>query len=232
MSQDRRDVTNDCMDLEDLARSTFDAGTRVCVEQVGLVHDRIGTHCMGFGELSAAPRVGGPLELRIRAARGLASSLVRELRVPAPGYLLVATERSVYLVALPDLENQAYPDAVENEAIAMLKALVQADEAGTDVTQYVRLAMDQDDERAALPRGPVFASVARAGDEENAEPLGQCELLAHVVPDAPLRIAAADGRVFATSDVVSVSPGESGEFRVETGNSVYVLAAIVPTSEG
>ncbi len=209
------------------AASPFARGARVGVEQIGVVAGRLGTHSMGHGELLAAPQVGALLELRIRGTRGLASSRIRSLRVPVPGYLLAATERSVYLVALPDLLSAGYPDAVTRAAVKMVHELEGCTPVEEDVTQYVRLGLDVGGERSVLPRGPVFASVETAGDSANKEVLGQCELLSPVVPGSPLRLSTADGRVLATSDVVSISKTEAGEFCVGTGNSVYVIAPIL-----
>ena len=181
----------------------------------------------GRASSKIAPEIGGPLELRIRGARGLASSCIRELRSPAPGCLLVGTERSVYLVALPELNAAPHAPAVEREAVAMLKDFRVEASADSAFTQYVRLSLDGEAGPSALPRGPVFASVesAASGDKQA---LGQCELLSLVLPGSPLRLATAEGRVLATSDVVSVTRSEAGEFCIATGNSLYVLAPIAP----
>ena len=132
----------------------------------------------------------------------------------------------MYLVTLPELLSGPRPEEVTRAATEMVSELRSAEACGVDVTQYVRFELDEGRDESLLPCGPVFASVERVGDAASKEELGQCELLSPVVVAAPLRLATADGRVLATSDVVSISENNSGEFLVSTGNSIYLLLPI------
>lgn len=231
MSFDPNDHTRDDGFPGDVEPNCFRAGERVVIDQLGLVDEELASHCMGIGELLFPPRLGGLLELRIRGPRGLLSSRIHELRSPAPGYLLAATAQSIYLVALPEHQTAARPERVVEAAFELLKSGRPERSEGGDPTQYVRLELDSESVPGALPRGPVFASVERPGHEPEKEELGLCELLSDVVPGSPLRIAVADGRVLATSDVTSVMSTDGHEFWVRTGNSCYLLCPLVESGD-
>ena len=164
MSAEPRELTGDAASLDADMASFFSSGVRVGVVQMGIVAGRLGMHSMGHGVLISPPQIGALLRLRIRGTRGFASSRIRALRAPARGYLLAATDRSVYLVALPKLLNLPHPAAVAEAAVEMVQATRVGGAAGHEMTQYVRLEIESAGEDSVLPRGPIFASVERTGD--------------------------------------------------------------------
>lgn len=217
---------------DEVMTAPFVPGVRVALRQYLIEGGHPRCRELGLGEIASQPRLGRRLEIRIRAERGLASSLIQEIELVEEGRLAVVTNGRVYLLSRID-GNIGAGDAevIQNAVTRLLGA--HREIFGSELTEYVRIGAELA-EHVPSPFVGQQVRVERFSEEDaetKPEPMGTATLLAEPEPGLPLRFLNAEGHIVTTSDVVAVEREAPEVLEVRTGNRNYRFV-LDPAEEG